>query len=82
MLQPLEDKITQSFLPALTGLPPPNGLVRELMALPARLALHLQTQQLWQMMNFIARHNWLTLVFLCWLKVNDPLETVTTNNEQ
>ena len=37
MLQPLEDKITQSFLPALTGLPPPNGLVRELMALTARL---------------------------------------------
>ena len=37
MHQPLEDKITQSFLPALTGLPPPNGLVHELMALPVRL---------------------------------------------
>ena len=37
LLQPLEDIIRQKLIPALTGRPPPNDLVRALLALPARL---------------------------------------------
>ena len=37
LLQPLEDKLRQSFLPALTGQSAPNNALRELLALPCRL---------------------------------------------
>ena len=37
LLQPLEDKLRQSFLPALTGQPAPNDALREFLALPCRL---------------------------------------------
>ena len=37
LLQPLEDIIRRKLIPALTGRPPPNDLVRALLALPARL---------------------------------------------
>lgn len=36
LLQPLENVIQQSFLPALTGQAPPNAQVRKLLALPTR----------------------------------------------
>jgi hypothetical protein len=37
LLQPLEMAIQSQFIPALTGQPPPGRLVREMLALPARL---------------------------------------------
>ena len=37
LLQPLETAIQSHFIPALTGQSPPGNLVRELLALPARL---------------------------------------------
>ena len=36
-LQSLEDTIRSDFIPSITGRPPPNGSVRNLLALPARL---------------------------------------------
>ena len=37
LFQPLEDIIRHKFIPSLTGQPPPNDLIRDLLALPARL---------------------------------------------
>lgn len=37
LLQPLEDKIRQKFIPSITGQPAPNDTVRALLALPGRL---------------------------------------------
>ena len=37
ILQPLETAIQSLFIPALSGQPPPNELVRDMLALPARL---------------------------------------------
>ena len=37
LLQPLEIAIQSQFIPALTGQPPSGRLVREMLALPARL---------------------------------------------
>ena len=36
-LQTLEDTIRSEFIPSITGRSPPNDIVRNLMALPARL---------------------------------------------
>ena len=37
LLQPLEVKIRQSFLPIITGQPAPNDIMRALLSLPARV---------------------------------------------
>ena len=37
LLQPLENTIHSNFVPALTGLPPPGKLTRNLLALPCKL---------------------------------------------
>ena len=37
LLQPLEDKIRQCFIPAITGQAAPNNIIRDLLALPGRL---------------------------------------------
>ena len=36
ILKPLESAIQSQFIPAITGQPPPGGLVREMLALPVR----------------------------------------------
>ena len=37
LLQKLENTVTSTFVPALTGQPPPGELIRDLLALPCKL---------------------------------------------
>ena len=60
LLQPLE---TVKITPALTGQPPPNDELRNLLALPARLGgIALVTPPLMQMWNFLLQPRYLILL--------------------